>query len=146
MAAAQLRAPLYEDKVVDWLFAKAEISDREVTREELEAAIESEEGFSTGTHSHDHENHKPKAKKAASKPAAKKAAKASADDAHEMEAADIEPAAPGDELVEAEPVKKAATKKAPAKAKAEAEPTEEAAAEAPAKKPAAKKAAAKKAE
>ena len=146
MAAAQLRAPLYEDKVVDWLFAKAEISDREVTREELEAAIESEEGFSTGTHSHDHENHKPKAKKAASKPAAKKAAKASADDAHEMEAADIEPAAPGDDLVEAEPVKKAATKKAPAKAKAEAEPTEEAAAEAPAKKPAAKKAAAKKAE
>ena len=146
MAAAQLRAPLYEDKVVDWLFAKADISDREVTREELEAAIESEEGFSTGTHSHDHENHKPKAKKAASKPAAKKAAKASADDAHEMEAADIEPAAPGDELVEAEPVKKAATKKAPAKAKAEAEPTEEAAAEAPAKKPAAKKAAAKMAE
>ncbi|BCA58072.1 trigger factor [Sphingomonas sp. HMP6] len=146
MAAAQLRAPLYEDKVVDWLFAKADISDREVTREELEAAIESEEGFSTGTHSHDHENHKPKAKKAAAKPAAKKAAKASADDAHEMEAADIEPAAPGDELVEAEPVKKAATKKAPAKAKTEAEPTEEAAAEAPAKKPAAKKAAAKKAE
>ena len=146
MAAAQLRAPLYEDKVVDWLFAKAEISDREVTREELEAAIESEEGFSTGTHSHDHENHKPKAKKAASKPAAKKAAKASADDAHEMEAADIEPAAPGDDLVEAEPVKKAATKKAPAKAKAEAAPAEDAAAEAPAKKPAAKKAAAKKAE
>ena len=146
MAAAQLRAPLYEDKVVDWLFAKADISDREVTREELEAAIESEEGFSTGTHSHDHENHKPKAKKAASKPAAKKAAKASADDAHEMEAADIEPAAPGDDLVEAEPVKKAATKKAPAKAKAEAAPAEDAAAEAPAKKPAAKKAAAKKAE
>ncbi len=143
MAAAQLRAPLYEDKVVDWLFAKAEISDREVTREELEAAIESEEGFSTGTHSHDHENHKPKGKKAAAKPAAKKAAKASSDDAHEMEAADIEPAAPGDDLVGAEPVKKAATKKAPAKAKAEAAPVEEAAAEAPAKKPAAKKAAKK---
>ena len=42
MAAAQLRAPLYEDKVVDWLFAKAEISDRAVTREELEAAIEAD--------------------------------------------------------------------------------------------------------
>ncbi|TVV75011.1 trigger factor [Sphingomonas solaris] len=40
MAAAQLRAPLYEDKVVDWLFEKAEISDRSVTREELQAAIE----------------------------------------------------------------------------------------------------------
>ena len=30
MAAAQLRAPLYEDKVVDFLFSKAEISDRTV--------------------------------------------------------------------------------------------------------------------
>ena len=139
MAAAQLRAPLYEDKVVDWLFAKAEISDRDVTREELEAAIESEEGFSTGTHSHDHDNHKPKAKKEA----AATPADPSADDAREMEAADIEPAAPGDDLVAAEPVKKAATKKAPAaKAKAEAAPAEEGAAEAPAKKPAAKKKAA----
>uniref|UniRef100_UPI0035CC9142 trigger factor n=1 Tax=uncultured Sphingomonas sp. TaxID=158754 RepID=UPI0035CC9142 len=144
MAAAQLRAPLYEDKVVDFLFDKAEISDREVTREELEAAIESEEGFSSGTHTHDHDNHKPKAKK----PAAKKA-KPAADEAKEVEAADVEPAAPGDDLVEAEPVKKAATKKAPAKkaapaedaAPVEAAPAGEAAA-APAKKPAAKKKAA----
>ena len=142
MAAAQLRAPLYEDKVVDFLFEKAEISDREVTREELEAAIESEEGFSSGTHTHDHDNHKPKAKKAAGKKA-----KPAADDAKEMEAADVEPAAAGDDLVEAEPVKKAATKKAPAKkaaaaavAEAEAVPAEEAAA--PVKKPAAKKKAA----
>ena len=113
MAAAQLRAPLYEDKVVDWLFDKAEISDRDVTREELEAAIESEEGFSTGTHSHDHENHKPKGKKAAKsenetaepgKPAKKGTVKKAA-------AVDVEPAAAGDEAVAAEPVKKAATKK-----------------------------------
>lgn len=54
MAAAQLRAPLYEDKVVDFLFGKAEITDREVTRVELEAAIESEDGFATGTHVHEH--------------------------------------------------------------------------------------------
>ncbi|MFA5966106.1 MAG: trigger factor [Sphingomonas sp.] len=128
MAAAQLRAPLYEDKVVDWLFEKAEITDREVTREELEAAIESEEGFSTGTHSHDHENHKPKAKKAAAKkPAAKKA------DAEEADAV----AAPAeDKPVEAKPVAKKAAKP---KAEAAAEATP-----APAKKPAAKKAAAKK--
>jgi len=125
MAAAQLRAPLYEDKVVDYLFEKAEISEREVTREELEAAIESEDGFDTGTHTHDHDNHKPKAKKA-KKPettegeteveAAPKPKKTVAKKATD---ADIEPAAPGDELVEAEPVKKAATKKAPA-AKVEA--------------------------
>ena len=63
MAAAQLRAPLYEDKVVDFLFEKADVTDREATREELEAAIESEDGFATGTHSHDHDNHKPKGKK-----------------------------------------------------------------------------------
>ena len=56
MAAAQLRAPLYEDKVVDFLFGKAEVTDRETTREELEAAIESEDGFSTGTHVHDHDH------------------------------------------------------------------------------------------
>jgi trigger factor len=55
MAAAQLRAPLYEDKVVDFLFGRAEITDRETTREELEAAIESEDGFATGTHLHSHD-------------------------------------------------------------------------------------------
>src|SRR3546814_1013878 len=43
LAAAQLRAPLYEDKVVDFLFDKAEISEREVTREEIEAAIEADD-------------------------------------------------------------------------------------------------------
>jgi trigger factor len=56
MAAAQLRAPLYEDKVVDFLFAKAEISDRVVAREELEAAIEAEDGFASGTHMHSHDH------------------------------------------------------------------------------------------
>ena len=57
MAAAQLRAPLYEDKVVDFLFEKATITDRDSTREELEAAIESEDGFATGTHIHNHDDH-----------------------------------------------------------------------------------------
>jgi trigger factor len=56
MAAAQLRAPLYEDKVVDFLFSKADVTDRETTKEELEAAIESEDGFATGTHVHNHDD------------------------------------------------------------------------------------------
>jgi len=43
LAAAQLRAPLYEDKVVDFLFDKAEVAEREVTRDELQAAIEADE-------------------------------------------------------------------------------------------------------
>ena len=76
LAAAQLRAPLYEDKVVDFLFAKAEISERDVTRAEIEAAIEAEDD---GGHvhgpgcGHDHADAKPAKKAAAKKPAAKKA-------------------------------------------------------------------------
>ena len=55
MFAAQLRAPLYEDKVVDFLFAKADISDRKATREQLEADLESEEGHVHGPGcGHDH--------------------------------------------------------------------------------------------
>ena len=130
MAAAQLRAPLYEDKVVDWLFDKAEVTEREVTRAELEAAIESEEGFSTGTHHHDHDNHKPKAAKKAS---AKKA-DAGEDKPAKKPAAKKAEAAPVAEVVEEKPAARKAAK-----------PKDEAAAEeAPAKKPAAKKAPAKK--
>jgi trigger factor len=43
MAAAQLRAPLFEDKVVDFLFSKAEVTERVVTRAEIEAEIEADE-------------------------------------------------------------------------------------------------------
>ena len=126
MAAAQLRAPLYEDKVVDFLFEKAEITDREATREELEAAIESEDGFATGTHSHDHDHdhdhdHKPK-----KKPAAKKA--------KATEAPATEPVT--EEA--AKPAKKAATKPV-AKGDDAGAVMEPAPTPAPAKKPAAKK-------
>ena len=120
MAAAQLRAPLYEDKVVDFLFDKAEITDREVTREELEAAIEADENA----------EEKPAAKKKAApkKKAPAKKADTKADDAQ----GEAKPAA-----------KKPAAKKAPAK-KAAAKADD--AAEKPAKKAPAKKAAAKKAD
>ena len=114
MAAAQLRAPLYEDKVVDFIFSKADITDRSVSREELEAAIEAEEGHVHGPgcgHDHDHD-HKP----------AKKAAKKKADKAEEAPAAEDKPAkkaaakkAKADEAPAAEPPakpKKAAKKKA----------------------------------
>jgi trigger factor len=74
MAAAQLRAPLFEDKVVDFLFSKAEITDRTVTRAEIEAEIEADEdghvhGPGCGHDHHDHGETKPvaKAKKAAPK-------------------------------------------------------------------------------
>lgn len=97
MAAAQLRAPLYEDKVVDYLFENATITDRTVTREDLEAAIEAEE----------EETAKPAAKKKAApkKTAAKKApAKKSAAKKSASAAAPKKKA----------PAKKAAAKKKPA--------------------------------
>ena len=80
MFAAQLRAPLYEDKVVDFLFGKAEISERKATREQLEADLESEEGHVHGPGcGHDHAE-KPKAKKAAAKKGSAKAEEAPAQD------------------------------------------------------------------
>ncbi|HLL31126.1 MAG TPA: trigger factor [Allosphingosinicella sp.] len=137
MAAAQLRAPLFEDKVVDFLFGKAEISERTVSREALQAEIESTDtGHVHGPdcdHGHDH-GHGAKAKK---KPAAKKAK--GADAAPPAEAAEPE----------AKPAKKGKAKTEAASAGAEAKPAgktrakkaaaEAPAAEAPAKKPRAKK-------
>jgi trigger factor len=107
MAAAQLRAPLYEDKVVDFLFDKAEISERAVTREELEADLESEEGHVHGPGcGHDHAEAKPAKKAAAKKPVAKKAEPAKA----EAKPAAKKAAAPKAEAKTA-PAKKAAPKK-----------------------------------
>ncbi len=120
MAAAQLRAPLFEEKVVDFLLGKALITDRVVTRAELEAAIESEDetpiaaGHVHGPdcdHDHDHDlapNQKAPAKEAAKSEAvadeapAKPTKKAAAKKAAEPEA-------------EAAPAKAAPKKKAAAK-------------------------------
>jgi trigger factor len=116
MAAAQLRAPLYEDKVVDFLFDKAEVTTREVTIEELQAAIEADETAEAAP--------APAPKKAPAKKAPAKKAAAKAEEA---------PAAAD------KPAKKAPAKKAPAK-KAEAVAEDKPAAKkAPAKKAAAKK-------
>jgi trigger factor len=117
MAAAQLRAPLFEDKVVDFLFDKAEITDRTVTREELEHEIEAEEGHVHGPdcgHDHSHDA-KPKAKK----PAAKKADAKAEDKAEKAEKPAAKKAAPKaakeEAPADAKPAKKPAAKKAPAK-------------------------------
>jgi len=135
LVAAQLRAPLYEDKVVDFLFDKAEVTEREVSRDELQAAIESEEGHVHGPDcGHDHDE-KPAKKPAAKKPAAKKAAKAD-----EAEAAPAEAEVVADE---AAPVETKAAAKKPAAKKAAAPKAE--AAEGEAKPAPKKKAAAKKA-
>ena len=117
MAAAQLRAPLYEDKVVDFLFDKAEVTTREVTIEELQAAIEADEEAEV-----EKVKAAPKKKAPAKKAPAKKA-----------------------EADEAKPAAKKAPAKKPAAQKPEAEKPA-AAKKAPAKKAPAKKAAAKKAD
>jgi trigger factor len=139
MAAAQLRAPLYEDKVVDHLFSKAEVTDRPATRAEIEADLESEEGHVHGPgcgHDHVHE----------AAPAAK-AKKAPAKNKKPADPVAAEAEAPAAEAVTtATEAKKAAKPKAANPAKGAVK--DEAAAPAPAepvkdgagKKPAAKKA------
>jgi trigger factor len=118
-AAAQLRAPLYEDKVVDFLFSKADISERTASREELEADLESEEGHVHGPGcGHDHAEAKPKKAKAKAKarPAeaeAKKPIKTKASDEPEAKLTPKKtdkpkPAKP----VKSEPANAAAAKKA----------------------------------
>lgn len=124
MAAAQLRAPLYEDKVVDFLFDKAEITDREVTREELEAAIEAEE---------DAEAAKKPAKK---KAPAKKAAPKKDEKKPAAKKAPAKKAAAKKDEGEQKPAAKKAPAKKPATKKDDAKP---AAKKAPAKKAASKK-------
>jgi trigger factor len=114
MAAAQLRAPLYEDKVVDFLFAKAEITDRAVSREELEASIEAEEdgGHVHGPgcgHDHDH-GAKPK-KAAAKKETVKKEAAPKAEKPAKEAKVEKPAAKPKAAKAEAAPAKKAPAKK-----------------------------------
>ncbi|SDA28859.1 trigger factor [Sphingomonas sp. NFR15] len=151
MAAAQLRAPLYEDKVVDFLFEKAEITDREVTREELQEAIESEDGFASGTHIHDHNHDHDHGDHDHDGHDHHDHDHAHGDDhghdhadATELKADDSADPAPAEATAE-EPVKKAATKKPAAKKAAPKAEGEAGEAAAEPKKPA-KKAAAKKTE
>ncbi|MDP5102738.1 MAG: trigger factor [Erythrobacter sp.] len=123
MAAAQLRAPLYEDKVVDFLFDKATVTEREVTVEELQAAIEAEETEAAPAPKKAAAKKKAPAKKAEAeaapaedaKPAAKKAPAKKADAAAEKPAAKKAPAKKADAPAEKPAAKKAPAKKAPAK-------------------------------
>jgi trigger factor len=139
MAAAQLRAPLYEDKVVDFLFDKAEITDRTVDRAELEAEIEADaDSIGTGhvhgpdcDHDHDHAGHDHDAAPAvtaeaasdaeapapAKKPRAKKAAAPVEAETQVTEAAPASAeAAEGATAADAAPAKKPRAKKAKAEA------------------------------
>ncbi len=127
VAQAQLRAPLYEDKVVDFLFDKAEVTVREVSREEIEAAIEAEETAPAP----------PAPKKAAKKASAEKAPakKAEAKPAAKQEAAPKAEAKPAPKKAEAKPAaKKEAAPKAEAKKPVSSKAEKPAAKKAPTKK------------
>lgn len=97
-AQAQLRAPLYEDKVVDLIFRLAKVTDKPVSKDELMAEDELPEGYGSA------EEKKPAKKAAAPKkakaeePAAEEAkpakAKAKKADAAEEAPAAAEDAAP----------------------------------------------------
>ena len=110
LAAAQLRAPLFEDKVVDFLFDKAAVTERTVSREELQAAIEAEETAAPAE--------KP-AKKAAPKKAAKKD-EAPAEEKQAKAAKAEKPAAKKEAAPKAEKAAKPAAEKKPAAKKAPA--------------------------
>jgi trigger factor len=104
-AQAQLRAPIYEDKVVDLIFAQAKIDDKPVSKDELMADDELPESYGGDA-------------KPAKKAAAPKKAKAEAkEEAPKAEAkAKAEPKAAAKPAKEAAPAAKAAApKKAPAK-------------------------------
>jgi len=104
MMAAQLRAPLYEEKVVDFLIDKADVTEREVTRDELQAAIEAEDTSAVVK----------TAKKAAGKKPATKKATAPKEKKAEAAEKPAKKAAPKKEAA-AKAEKPAAEKKAPAK-------------------------------
>jgi trigger factor len=132
-AAAQLRAPLYEDKVVDFLFSKADISERTTSREELEADLESEEGHVHGPGcGHDIGEEKPRKGKAKAKPAGAKAKKPIKTRASDEPEAKLTPAK-NEKPKAAKPVKSEPANAAAAK-KADKAPAKKAPAKKPAKK------------
>lgn len=113
-ARAQLRAPIFEEKVVDFILEMADVTEKSVSRDELEAAvraIDEEEANPAKA-----KEKKPAAKKVADKkPAAKKApAKKAATKKADEDKAPAKKAA-----AKKAPAKKPAAKKTPAKKKAE---------------------------
>ena len=75
-AVQELRAPIFEDKVVDFIAELADVTDKHVSRDELFADPDAEEHVHDENcdHDHDHGEAKPAKKAAAKQPAAKKPA------------------------------------------------------------------------
>jgi len=106
LVAAQLRAPLYEDKVVDFLFDKAEVTEKTVTKDELQAAIEAEDAAPAPAKGAKKAKAAPSKAEGAKKEAAPKKAEAKAEPAPAAE----KPAAKKTAAAKKAPAKKAAAK------------------------------------
>jgi trigger factor len=85
-ALIELRGPIFEQKVVDFLVSKAKVTEKSVTREELQAMVQDDDedhvkhDHAHGDHDHDHahdhsHDHDHAEAKPKKKPAAKKAKK-----------------------------------------------------------------------
>jgi trigger factor len=61
MAAAQLRAPLYEEKVVDYILSKITVTEKTVTKADIEAAIQDESDIKPADAATPKKTKKPKA-------------------------------------------------------------------------------------
>jgi trigger factor len=57
-ALVEIRGPIFEKKVVDHIVSKAKVSDKKVTREELQALVQDEDDHAGHDHAaHDHHDH-----------------------------------------------------------------------------------------
>ncbi len=153
-AKAQMRAPIYEEKVVDLILGRASVDDKAVSKDELMAEDEMPEGYGEAEKAKPAAKGKAKAAKTAATDAEvadDAAVEAKAKPAKSEKAEKAEPAQAAEEAAPAKPAKAAKAKAEPealpepaakpAKAaKAKAEPGAEEAAAKPAKKAAKPKA------
>jgi trigger factor len=56
-ALIELRGPVFEQKVIDYILAQAKVTEKKVTREELAKAVEDDQEFHPVTPPHDHGDH-----------------------------------------------------------------------------------------
>jgi len=79
-AMATLRAPIFEEKVVDFILEMAKVTERRVSAEELMRVPDADDDASATESGADNSDKKPKKKAAKKKPAAKPASKKDAED------------------------------------------------------------------
>ena len=56
-ALIELRGPVFEQKVIDYILAQAKVTEKKVTREELAKAVEEDQEFHPVSLPHDHGDH-----------------------------------------------------------------------------------------